>query len=247
MEILKISKKEESKDPTENTSDYGSEFYQVCAHGFFLMNFVFFCFQKSPIFTQKHTSLGSLKVFCGLSCVWLIWFFFQIEMTTSRFPARFCVCFCSFLCVMFFGFLVGSLINAVGLIFRLLPQDCLISRKIPQKKLKCVEKQNFYGFVAFFCQLTVSKPVIHVSVRPVIPVELYPLEPVPEEEEPMQQIELPVRDLSELDSVLGLPLLDAVEEKQALFEKKLQREKYVQLFKVLVDLFLVELTWKLIW
>ena len=92
-----------------------------------------------------------------------------------------------------------------------------------------------------------SQAVIHVSVAPVIPVQLYPLEPVVEEEEPIEQISLPVRSLSELDTVLGLPLLDAVEQKQALFEKNVERERYVEFFKVLVDLFLVELSWKLIY
>ena len=70
METFKISRQQECKESSENGLDYGSQFIQVWAHGFLLMNFGFFDFQKSRIFTQKHTSLGSLKVFlCVLVCL----------------------------------------------------------------------------------------------------------------------------------------------------------------------------------
>ena len=108
--------------------------------------------------------------------------------------------------------------------------------------LKRKLSMDFVDF--FFWSASVSQPVIHISVTPVIPVQLYPLEPIPEAQEAVQQIELPVRDLSELDSVLGLPLLDLIEQKQDSFEENFEVQQYDEFLKVLVDLFFVDLSWR---
>ena len=76
---------------------------------------------------------------------------------------------------------------------------------------------------------------------------MYPLEPIPEAQEPVEQIQVAVRSLSDFDSVLGLPLLDAIEQKEQTFEENFEVEQYDEFLKVLVDLFFVDVSWRLIY